>query len=152
MSSGKMIGKMIGSAGQAFDTFKLMIAAVVAVAILGILLSILGSIPVPGLGFSDTAPSLLARANQLQGNVFPSQGEVQFQSGEQYISSAFSSSTGGKSVSYECGAGLPCGDATASSSSQLAVTGSFKSKIYACCTSASCKVNIGKQDGVCPTS
>jgi len=33
--------------GQAFDTFKLMIAAVVAVAILGILLSILGTIKPP---------------------------------------------------------------------------------------------------------
>jgi hypothetical protein len=45
--------------GQAFDTFKLMIAAVVAVAILGILLSILGNIKPPAGDPKSVANQLL---------------------------------------------------------------------------------------------
>lgn len=133
---------MLGRLGQAFDTFKLMIAAVVAVAILGILLSILGSIPVPGLSFSDTAPSLLARAYQQQGSVFPSQGEVQFQSGEIHVSSAFAGSIGARPVEFSCLAPLPC-TIGGTDSSQLTISSSFKSKIYACCQTDKCKIGVG---------
>ncbi len=52
--------------GQAFSTFKLMIAAVVAVAILGILLSILGGIQSP-MGFEQQAKNLLSEVSASPG-------------------------------------------------------------------------------------
>ncbi|MBI1973993.1 hypothetical protein HYS54_04220 [Candidatus Micrarchaeota archaeon] len=163
---------MVGKRGQAFDTFKLMIAAVVAVAILGILLSILGSISIPGVQFSNTVPSLLSQALQLPGNVYSSAGEVQFQPNEQYVSDAFTQSTGGKPVTFICSSELgpkdlaspaktsdgPCKAGKAvtggiEGTTTLTTTGQFKAKVYACCKADKCQISIGPQadvSKVCP--
>jgi len=130
--------------GQAFDTFKLMIAAVVAVAILGILLGILGGISPIGQDFGNTAKQMLSSASQSPGMVKPSAGEVNFQKDSIYPSSMFTTAAGGRTVKFDCGSleSEICDD----SGSQLEIKGNFHTKIYVCCeedVTGNCKVGIG---------
>ena len=145
--------------GQAFDTFKLMIAAVVAVAILGILLSILSGISVP----NDPASMInqqLSKAYQYKGSTFVSQSEASFQSGVVYSEGSFKSSAGGVAeIAFYCDDNLQettpniCEEVkkTVSSSynDQLKINGDFKEKIQVCCNTGSatlsnrCHVGVG---------
>jgi hypothetical protein len=68
----------IGEKGQAFDTFKLMIAAVVAVAILGILMSILSIINPVTTDPTDTMKDMLKKGMQQPKSKVVSQNNVRF--------------------------------------------------------------------------
>ncbi|MEM0372788.1 MAG: hypothetical protein QXO69_03065 [archaeon] len=131
--------------GQEFDTFKLMIAAVVAVAILGIMLSILGGITTPGQSFDDTAKQLIQKADQSKGATYPSAGEVSFRAGESYPSTIFNSASGGKPVSYVgstmcSGTGSVC----TITGSTLTINSNFRTTISVCCSTTGCKIGIGQ--------
>ena len=141
--------------GQAFDTFKLMIAAVVAVAILGILLGILGGISTPGQGFDDTAKQLITRATNSPGAIYPSSGEVSFEANSLFPSLIFESSSGGKPVLFDCN-DYTATDGNKVEISKLCIGGSslevlnsdFRQRIYVCCGSGSCKIKIGTTKGI----
>ena len=136
--------------GQAFDTFKLMIAAVVAVAILGILLGILGGISTPGQSFDDTAKQLITKATQSPLAVYPSAGKVTFQKDSIFPPAIFLTSSGGLTVKYQCKDASLCTPATAGSTDALKILNNFKSKIYVCCIEDdSCHIGIG-QVYACP--
>jgi hypothetical protein len=64
--------------GQHFDTFKLLIAAIVAVAILGILLAIIGPIGPPNQDPTSSAVSLISSIQNNPGQMQPS-GAVTFE-------------------------------------------------------------------------
>ena len=142
--------------GQAFDTFKLMIAAVIAVAILGILLGILGGISPPGQGFTDTTTQLIGEAVRSPGAIRSSSGEVSFTGGDEFPGSIFEDTSGGRNIKYEyasgfCGTGVSCTNLccvyTQGSQTFLKINRNFNAKIYVCCkqsTSDECKVGIGK--------
>lgn len=127
--------------GQAFDTFKLMIAAVVAVAILGILMTILLQITIPGQSFDDTARNLLTKAVGAPGIVYPSTGDITFVKDAIYPGTAFEDTTGGTVVEFKCDNIGLCepGDL----GSQLTISANFKSKIYVTCTSTKCCIFVG---------
>lgn len=134
--------------GQAFDTFKLMIAAVIAVAILGILLGILGGITTPGQSFDDTAKQLLTKAVQSPGAVFPSAGEVQFQKDSIFPATIFYATAGGRTVKFHCADSLITGGLCTISTTKdrLDVGGDFRQKIYALCGVSSadeCCISVG---------
>lgn len=127
--------------GQAFSTFKLMIAAVVAVAILGILLSILGGIQNP-VGFDQQAKSLLKDVSG--GGSIQKGPEVSLSSGSIYdgsLGSPLSSAAGGKSVEFSCGTGFcsPQG----SWDSSLEISNDGRSDMTACCSDDTCYLGIG---------
>jgi hypothetical protein len=141
--------------GQAFDTFKLMIAAVIAVAILGILLGILGTISVPGAGFDDTVKSLLQRSYSTPGVTTASTGDVTFTQGSVYPGSAFSQYTDGTTpAKFKCSSTAFCTQPTADPDPTVSATvlgdtleikSNFKSKIYVVCNRDEevCCVGVG---------
>lgn len=133
--------------GQAFDTFKLMIAAVVAVAILGILLGILGGISFSGQGFGNTAKSLLSTCSRNPVLVKPSAGQVNFQGGTIYPESMFTTASGGRSVKFMCNQSLINNGicSVASNPNQLQINKNFHTKIKVCCdtdTTGTCEIGI----------
>ncbi len=137
--------------GQAFDTFKLMIAAVVAVAILGILLSILGGISFSGQGFENTAKQLLSTCSMNPGLVKPSAGEVNFQKDTTYPASIFTTAAGGRKIEFDVatslGESVSVSPSGSSSGDSLTIHGNFHSKIYVCCEEdigGVCKIGIAK--------
>jgi len=127
--------------GQAFDTFKLMIAAVIAVAILGILMGILSQIVVPGQSFDDTAKALLTKAIGAPGIVYPSTGDVDFIRESEYPGTAFEDTTGGTPVKFQCQNADLCTPGTLGD--KLTVIADFKSKIYVTCSSTQCCIFVG---------
>lgn len=128
--------------GQAFDTFKLMIAAVVAVAILGILLAILGGISLPGQDPATMIKGQLQQAVQYPGSTFVSQTEASFKPGVVYSSNSFKDILGGTgSVKFSCDAAL--GGCSASGDT-VAISSTFKTVIKATCDeNKDCIVGIG---------
>jgi len=131
--------------GQAFDTFKLMIAAVIAVAILGILLAILGGITLPGQNPATMIKAQLQQATQYSGSSFVSQTESSFQKGANYSQDSFLSTLGGTgSVTFSCDSGLSC--TPSSDGSSVMIDNPFKATIKAKCNAdnpRTCCVGIG---------
>lgn len=116
--------------GQAFDTFKLMIAAVIAVAILGILLGILGGISPPGADPASIIKEQLSKAYQFQKSVFVSTTQANFQSGVLYSPESFKQSIGGTGdIQFVCASSL---SGVCTGGSTLSITGNFKAVISAC--------------------
>ena len=141
---------VLGEKGQAFDTFKLMIAAVIAVAILGILLGILGSIQPPGGDPATITGDQLSKAYQFPGSIFASASKASFKSGVTYVSDSFKDKVGGlATINFYCGTRVTqVWKATkAGGSSSVAITGNFQATIKTKCTgsssSAKCCVGIG---------
>ena len=151
---------------QAFDTFKLMIAAVVAVAILGILLAILGGIITPG---GEAAPAIRAKlddAFNFRGSTFVTTSEATFREGTIFSADSFLDTLGGVGyINFYCGAlyetslcndGSPDGNGL-SGTSTLTINGDFSAPVSACCpktiTSTSpCKIGIGVDTLSCATT
>lgn len=123
--------------GQAFSTFKLLIAAVVAVAILGILLQILGMIS-PPLGFEDQAGQVLSEAT---GGGVRTGATIPFEEGDSYIGdgdSSFYIEAGATEVRFGCDTGFcepRIDDATeeGSWSEVLRIESDGEAEIRACC-------------------
>lgn len=125
--------------GQEFSTFKLLIAAVVAIAILGILLQILGGITTP-VGFEQQARELLRDARD--GGVVRRGPEVPFESGSLYTGGAFSDAAGGGNVEFRCDRGF-C-DPEGSWGSTLEITGDGDSDFLVCCDDDdTCYIGVG---------
>ena len=116
--------------GQAFSTFKLLIAAVVAVAILGILLQILGQIGAP-VGFQDQAEELLRDVRGSPG-VSMAGPEVEISEGS-YSADIFTEAAGGWQVVYQCAdyAFLDCDEDDPDGSLDAETDGN--AELYACC-------------------
>ncbi len=127
--------------GQAFSTFKLMIAAVVAVAILGILLSILGGIQSP-VGFEQQAKNLLNDVSDSTG-VMKEGSTVTITPGS-YPSSTFDSAAG-KDVEYNCPDSVPGDIVDGCSSSNLDVDSDWDVTLSACCESGTCYLGLNNQ-------
>ena len=137
------------SKGQAFDTFKLMIAAVVAVAILGILMGILQTISLPTSGFDDTLKTMLSKASA-GGSVQASQSDITFSSGSSYDGTAkvYKDLTMDKPVQFKCAISTQCTPPALGPT--LTILMNFKAKIYVGCGSTKCCVGIGVSPGTCP--
>lgn len=132
--------------GQAFSTFKLMIAAVVAVAILGILLSILGGITSP-VGFEEQAESLLRDVSG--GGSIQRGPEVSFTEGSIYSGSAgtsLSAVVGGRPVNFKCGVGFCSPGETDEWGTQLEIEHDGRASLIACCEENECYLGIGDVD------
>ncbi|RLG21825.1 hypothetical protein DRN74_00140 [Candidatus Micrarchaeota archaeon] len=140
--------------GQAFDTFKLMIAAVVAVAILGILLGILGNISTPGADPASAIRQQLSKAYQYKGSTFVSSGEASFVAGTVYTTDTFTDAVGGSGVTLKF-----CAETTLTSNEavsigtdkdELGVEKDFRAKVKAKCTTdtsgTTCYIGIGDAD------
>ena len=142
---------VLGEKGQAFDTFKLMIAAVIAVAILGILLGILGSIQPPGGDPATITGDQLSKAYQFPGSIFASASKASFKSGVTYVSDSFKDKVGGlATINFYCGTSVVqvCKAANAPTTSSVVITGNFQATIKTKCTgtgtTAKCCVGIGE--------
>ena len=128
--------------GQAFDTFKLMIAAVIAVAILGILLGILGGIT-PQVGDpGNLIKQQLGKGYQLPGIVYASQQKANFKAGTRIRSDAFSDVLGGTGeVKFYCNERLAAGSSPrcqvtgGTARSGISFTADFDEDIFVCCES-----------------
>ncbi len=143
------------SKGQAFDTFKLMIAAVVAVAILGILMGILSQITVPGADPVNMMNDQLTKAHQYPGTIVISSASAAFQKGMVYSGASFIQVLGGTGkVVFVCDdvyTGTPKSNTdpcyvNPTATTAVAINGAFSAKIRACCNSAStpaCVVGVG---------
>ncbi|MEM4221889.1 MAG: hypothetical protein QW097_00450 [archaeon] len=129
--------------GQAFDTFQLMIAAVVAVMILAILLSILGGITVPGQEFDTTVAALLQSAANSPCNIQKSSTPVKLKTGTSYsASSPKFVEAAGKDIEFECAENIKkdiadCGTEKFTPKKNVPVD------VYAVCGSEKCIVGIG---------
>ena len=135
--------------GQAFDTFKLMIAAVIAVAILGILLGILGGIT-PQVGDpGNLIKQQLGKGYQLPGIVYASQQKANFKAGTRIRSDAFSDVLGGTGeVQFYCNERLisskRCQVPNARDS--ISFTADFDEDIFVCCESDElCNIGVGDE-------
>lgn len=140
---------MFGNKGQAFDTFKLMIAAVIAVAILGILLAILSGIIFPGQDPATMMKQQLQQATQYPGSIFVSQTQADFKAGVQYVQGSFADVLGGAGykVDFICGVIVRSGCTTGTNI--VTISGDFKAVVKACCTSSNqCKVGIGSDASI----
>ena len=129
--------------GQAFDTFQLMIAAVIAVAILGILLGIIGNIsgnvtqtPIA------TAKSLINTA--LESPCAPmSSDTVNFKANEGWVSSTFDESSGYRASNVEtfCDSSVEnlftCNGAELSTASE-----DFQGKMTVICKGENCAITV----------
>ena len=117
--------------GQAFDTFKLLIAAVVAIAILGVLLAILSGIIIPGAEPPTMIREQLSKATQYPDSSFISPTKASFTAGVTYKESSFTDAIGGYgSIEFICSDNL--GD-MCEDGDQLKITGTFDALIGACC-------------------
>jgi len=144
--------------GQAFDTFKLMIAAVVAVAILGILLGILGNISTPGADPASAIRQQLSKAYQYKGSTFVSSGEASFVAGTVYTTDTFTDAVGGSGVTLKF-----CAETTLKSNKAVNITHydnlevkkDFRAKVKAKCTTSGtgtiCYIGIGENAALSDT-
>lgn len=144
--------------GQAFDTFKLLIAAVVAVAILGILLGILGGIFWPGANPYQVAKDQLTSASNYKGLPQISTSTAAFKKGMTMDGGAdtFKNAIGGVgSIQFHCSTDVASacqyGTSTADPNSNTAIIlRDFSALISACCSSGNaCNVYIGNQTAPC---
>lgn len=140
--------------GQAFDTFKLMIAAVIAVAILGILLGILQQIQGPTGDPITTTRDLMQKALSNPGTELPSAQKLSFTKGTVFRNTAFRSLFGNvntPTIYFTCDStlvvnGLCIYDGADYSQNILTIDGDFESNIKVCCSATTyetCYVNIG---------
>jgi len=130
--------------GQAFSTFKLLIAAVVAVAILGILLQILGMVR-PPLGFEEQAGELLRDVQD--GGVVRRGPNIPFSEGDIYSGgegTSFYQEAGSQEVHFGCGIGF-CEIEEGDWGPTLEVTTDGDAEILACCEDGprQCYVGVG---------
>ncbi len=131
--------------GQAFSTFQLMIAAVVAIAILGILLAIIGGISPQVSSPKHAIENSLREAYSSPGIIKSSAQKVRFIEGDAYPGSAFSESVaGGTPVQFVCKSGIT--GCNADDPTKLVVDSTFDAKIYATCGDSLCCVGIGTSD------
>jgi hypothetical protein len=138
--------------GQAFDTFKLLIAAVVAIAILGILLGILSGIILPGADPETIIGQQLTKAYQYEGSTFVSPANANFKSGVSYSSASFTDKIGGVgSIEFQCSSELKgtssvCKE-SGTNNDRVDVKGDFTAKISACCepnqSPPACHIMVG---------
>ena len=135
--------------GQAFDTFKLMIAAVIAVAILGILLAILNQIRPPGTEFQHAAPALLKEVAVNEGLLKSSGGDVTFVKDEIFRDTIFSAQAQGRAIIYVVNPDLESAGLVELDGGSLEIKRDFSKKIYACCDAATCEIGIGTPDLNC---
>ena len=132
--------------GQAFDTFKLMIAAVIAVAILGILLGILQGVQPPTGDPTTTMRDLLSKSRSNPGNHLTSQQEVTFSKGTIFTGAAFQQSVfGGQTpdITFECDKEF---SALCKAGKTLEIVNDFKSQIKTCCAptdTKTCVIHVG---------
>jgi hypothetical protein len=137
--------------GQAFDTFKLLIAAVVAVAILGVLLSIMSGLIIPGAEPPTMIREQLSKATQFPESSFISPTKASFKAGASYSPNSFSDAIGGVgTIEFECSEDLI--GVCAFTTEKLRISGDFSAYIGACCKSNTCKVSIlmDDEDAPCP--
>ena len=122
---------------QAFDVFQLMIAAVIAVAILGILLSIIGQIFIPSQRPIQMAQEKLTDAYQYEGGIFTSATKATFQKGDTIPLSIFSKNVGAWPITLVCARYIT--DSTNdlatcdTTNKQIIVKKTFEAEISACC-------------------
>ena len=141
---------------QAFDVFQLMIAAVIALAILGILLSIISQIFIPTQRPIQVIGDKLTDAYQHSPAVFQSAAKATFQKGESIPASIFAKNTGGIPPTFKCAdalTGVSTGGAgvlDCTTEGTLIVDKTFDAIITTCCPSATeCYVGIGMKPTGC---
>jgi hypothetical protein len=137
--------------GQAFDTFKLLIAAVVAIAILGILLNILSNMPNLTANPTNTIKTALSDAFQSQGIPSMSPSKAAFQKNINFPSTTklFLDAVGGNSITFDCSAYLK--PDSCDGGPTLMIKRDFSAYVSACCApSGPCKVIVGNETAVCP--
>jgi len=132
--------------GQAFDTFKLLIAAVVAIAILGILLSILSGLIIPGAEPPTMIREQLSKAYQFPESSFVSQAKASFRSGSSFSPNSFKDAMGSTGeLTFACSDSL--GDACDDDSgSVLKINSDFSAYVGACCVGPACQISILVED------
>ena len=139
--------------GQAFDTFKLLIAAVVAVAILGILLGILGGIFWPGANPYQVAKDQLTSASNYKGLPQISTSTAAFKKGMTMDGGAdtFVNAIGGHgSIQFKCSEDVKDACSVQGPAATLTITRDFSALISACCNSGNvCNVFIGNETASC---
>ena len=137
--------------GQAFDTFKLLIAAVVAVAILGILFVILNSVIGPTTSPVDAVKTQLGKAYNQQGISSKSSTMATFEKDDELDGDLelFTDVVGGKDVDFLCGSDVE--SSCEIDNNVLTATKKFAAYIRACCGATSCNVLASNEDKVeCP--
>jgi len=136
--------------GQAFDTFKLLIAAVVAIAILGILLNILSNMPNLTANPTNTIKTALSDAYQSQGIPSMSSSKAAFKKNINFPSTneLFLNAVGGNGISFDCSAYLK--PDLCEGGSTLMIKRDFQAYVSACCSSSDCKVIVGNETATCP--
>ena len=137
--------------GQAFDTFKLLIAAVVAVAILGILFVILNSIVGPTTSPVDATKTQLGKAYNQQGISSKSSTMATFEKDDELDGdlALFTDIVGGKEVNFQCGTDVE--NSCEINDNVLTATKKFAAYIRACCGVSVCNVLASLEEKVtCP--
>ena len=147
---------------QAFDVFQLMIAAVIAVAILGILLSIIGQIFIPSQRPIQVIQEKLTDAYQYQGALFTSATKATFQKDDSIPASIFKKNAGGRVPSVVCAEFIDPTDASQSQlascgTDQILVKSTFDATVATCCDQSGCYIYVGASPsivtaGSCPTT
>ncbi len=139
--------------GQAFDTFKLLIAAVVAIAILGILLQILNLIKPPGADPETIIQQQLQKAYGHIGSVTVSDGKASFTKGQIFSGESYLSVMGQQGViEFQCGDSIDnnCLEVTGTIATEVEITQAFDGRIKAKCASdQKCCVQIGEGTVTC---
>ena len=135
--------------GQAFDTFKLLIAAVVAIAILGILLQILNLIKPPGADPQTMIRQQLQTAYSTIGSVTVSDGKASFIKGQVFSGDSYLSVMGQQgTIEFKCGEGID--DYCSITGGEAEILQAFDARIKARCASESkCCVQIGEGTLTC---
>jgi len=134
---------------QAFDTFQLMIAAVIAVAILGILLSIIGQIFIPSQRPIQVMQEKLTDAYQYEGAIFTSATKATFQKGDAVPMSIFTKNTGGITPTLQCADFISSGN-LANCATSVEVLSTFDAVVSTCCSGSECWVYVGETITNCP--
>jgi len=129
---------------QAFDVFQLMIAAVIAVAILGILLSIIGQIFIPSQRPIQVIQEKLTDAYQYQEAVFTSATKATFQKDDSIPMSIFKKNAGGTEPSLNCGAFITDSELATCGGTSVQVKSTFDAQISTCCSGNACYVSVGQ--------
>lgn len=131
--------------GQAFDTFKLLIAAVVAVAILGILLTIMSGIIVPGAEPQRVIGEQITKGIEFPHSTFVSQVKAGFKGGTILSPSSFTDSLGGTGrVAFTCSTDLAAICKVNAGTGSLTIVSDFDEFISACCKDTkNCDILVG---------
>jgi hypothetical protein len=138
--------------GQAFDTFKLLIAAVVAIAILGILLSIIGNMPNVTTNPTTAIKNALTDAYNSPGVPSVSPSKAQFKKNINFAGNleTFTSVVGGSTIAFSCSQYL-IDSATCAGGGTLMIKKDFQAYVSAiCCGTSSCFVIVGNDTAACP--